>query len=473
MIVQRRRTITMGAAVFALLIAVPACSSSRSESDTGPGQATSANAAATGAASAANFGTLTSPCGKGDAKGATDQGVTDSSISIGYGDDRGFASQPGLNKEIGDAVKGMIKWCNDRGGINGRTLNGNFYDAAITQVNTAMTKACKSDFMLVGEGWAGDEGSEQTRIACKLPAVPAYTVGPDFANAPMMYQAIPNPVDYQPASGWYQMTKQFPDVTSGAGFMNATLPAIQATIAKQMPTAQAAGYKTLDCGVTLNYTGEPNYVPFAQKFKDCGAKIVYAPTPGPQLNGMLAAMNQVGARPKYLMQANGYTTDFAQSNGAGLADDVYVQAATQPLENAGAVPAVKQYVDVVAAVQGKTGVLGEQATSSFLLWANAAKTCGSTLTRQCMVNNLAKTHDWTGGGLHASTDPGGNLPPSCGMLLKLDKTTWTQAFPTKQAELQCDPAYRFKTPASTYGATLNPDRIATRFLTPDVIKPQA
>jgi len=150
-----------------------------------------------------------------------------------------------------------------------------------------------------------------------------------------------------------------------------------------------------------------------------------------------------------------------------------VQAATQPLENAGAVPAVKQYVDVVAAVQGKTGVLGEQATSSFLLWANAAKTCGSTLTRQCMVNNLAKTHDWTGGGLHASTDPGGNLPPSCGMLLKLDKTTWTQAFPTKQAEFQCDPTYRFKTPASTYGATLNPDRIATKFLTPDVIKPQA
>ncbi len=233
----------MGAAVFALLIAVPACSSSRSGSDTGPGQATSANAAATGTASAANFGTLTSPCGKGDAKGATDQGVTDSSISIGYGDDRGFASQPGLNKEIGDAVKGMIKWCNDQGGINGRTLNGNFYDAAITQVNTAMTKACKSDFMLVGEGWAGDEGSEQTRIACKLPAVPTYTVGPDFANAPMMYQAIPNPVDYQPASGWYQMAKQFPDVTSGAGFMNNTLPATQATIAKLIPTAQAAGYR--------------------------------------------------------------------------------------------------------------------------------------------------------------------------------------------------------------------------------------
>ena len=38
------------------------------------------------------FGTLDSPCGEGDATGATDQGVTDDQITIGYGDDAGFAS---------------------------------------------------------------------------------------------------------------------------------------------------------------------------------------------------------------------------------------------------------------------------------------------------------------------------------------------------------------------------------------------
>ena len=32
----------------------------------------------------------------------------------------------------------------------------------------------------------------------------------------------------------------------------------------------AAGYHILNCGVTLNYNGEPDYKPFAQKFLSCG-----------------------------------------------------------------------------------------------------------------------------------------------------------------------------------------------------------
>lgn len=41
------------------------------------------------------FGDLPSPCGPGTASGATQTGVTDTSITIGYGDDAGFAQSPG------------------------------------------------------------------------------------------------------------------------------------------------------------------------------------------------------------------------------------------------------------------------------------------------------------------------------------------------------------------------------------------
>src|SRR6266699_347436 len=74
-------------------------------------------------------GTLVSPCGHGSATGATANGVTNTSITIGYGDDAGYAAAPGLDKEMSDAVKPMIKWCNDQGGINGRKVIGNYYDA--------------------------------------------------------------------------------------------------------------------------------------------------------------------------------------------------------------------------------------------------------------------------------------------------------------------------------------------------------
>ena len=46
----------------------------------------------------ATFGTLPSPCGQGHATGATDQGVTNSTINIAYGDDRGFSGSPGWTR---------------------------------------------------------------------------------------------------------------------------------------------------------------------------------------------------------------------------------------------------------------------------------------------------------------------------------------------------------------------------------------
>lgn len=472
---QRRTLAKTGTAVALLLALVTGCSGTRAPStEAGPGSAGSASTAAPATTAAQSFGTLPSPCGPGDAKGATDQGVSNSSIRIGYGDDRGFAQSPGLNRAIGDAVKGMIKWCNAQGGINGRTIDGDFYDAAITQVTPVMQQACATDFMLVGEGWSGDEAAEQTRVGCRLPAVPAFTVGSDFANGPMMYQALPNPDDYQPASIFYQLAKQFPQDKDAFAFLNTTLPATTATIAKLVPTVQAAGFTVKDCGVTISYTGEPSYVAFALKFKACGAKVVYLSlNPGPVTYDLITAMNQVGVHPIYVMQANGYTPGFAQWNTAGLANNVYVMSSIEPLENAATVPAVQQYLNIVNSVNGTTGVLGMQAASSFLLWAEAAKSCGSTLTRQCLVDELAATHDWTAGGLNAPTDPGDNRLGTCGLELKLDGTKWTQAFPAQAGAFDCNSEYAFKTPASTWGTRLNANRIATTFLSANVIEPQS
>ena len=98
---------------------------------------------------------------------------------------------------------------------------------------------------------------------------------------------------------------------------------------------------------------------------------------------------------------------------------------------------MKQYIDIVKADGGAISQLGEQAVSSFLLWATAAKACGSTLTRQCMVNKMSKVHDWTGGGMHAATDPGNNKPPTCGMLIKLTAPSASREYPTKAGTFDC------------------------------------
>jgi hypothetical protein len=456
-------------AVAAVLVAA-GCGSSRG----GSSSATTAGGTATSAATASGkFGTLASPCGPGTAKGSTEQGVTDTSIHIGYGDDRGFSASPGLDKEMGDAVKAMIKWCNDQGGILGRQVVGDFYDAAITQVNTVMQQACKADFMLVGEGWALDESAESTRLGCNLVAVPGFSVGPDFANAPEMYQAVPNPDDYIPAAPYYEAAQLFPDAIKKSDVFRTTLSATETSNAKAVEGMQAAGFNLINCGVKINYTGEPDYKPFAQKFQSCGVTLLFSNTgPGPVWYNFLQAMDQVGVHPIILGEANEYTASMAQWNTAGLANNMYVREAFQPLENAAQIPAVKTYLDAVQATGGATSQLGAQASSSFLLWATAAKSCGSTLTRQCMVNYLAKVHNWTGGGLHAPADPGANLPPKCGVLIKLTGTTWAQFYPKAVGSYDCADKYLFKVSEANWGTTLGPDRIATKFLGPNLIKPQ-
>ena len=46
-----------------------------------------------------------------------------------------------------------------------------------------------------------------------------------------------------------------------------------------------------------------------------------------------------------------------------------------------------------------------------------------------MINQLSKVTSWTGGGLNAPGNPAKNLPPSCGLLMKLQDTKWVQAYP--------------------------------------------
>jgi ABC-type branched-subunit amino acid transport system substrate-binding protein len=466
---KKRRVLALAAAVTV----AAACSGSRgavsgNSISAGPGTSTAT------AGSGQKFGTLDSPCGPGQATGATDQGVTNSAIHIAYGDDRGFPAQPGLNKEMGDAVKAMIKWCNDQGGILGRQVIGDFYDAAISQVNSVMQQACKTDFMLVGEGWALDEAAEGTRVACNLVAVPGFAVGPDFANGPMKYEPVPGPDDYIVASVFFQAAKLWPEPVKKADFFHTTLAtATESTFAKNQEATAAAGWNLLNCGVKINYTGEPDYQPFAGKYQSCGAQLVYYNlTPGPPLFNFLTAMDQLGEHPIYVTEAADYTPEFAQWNTHHIADQTYTREAFQPIENADAVPAVKQYVDAVKAVGGSVDQLGEQAASAFLLWATQAKSCGSNLTRQCMVNALSKVHAWTGGGLHAPADPGNNKPSDCGLIMKLTGTTWAQYYPKTLGQYDCNPQYLFQISSTNWGTTLGPDRISTKFLTPNIIKPQ-
>ncbi len=415
------------------------------------------------------FGTLDSPCGKGTATGATATGITATSITIGYGDDAGYAAASGLDKEMSDAVKPMIDWCNEQGGINGRKVVGKYYDAKVLQVTQAMTQACNDKvFMLVGQGFVLDANQETTRIQCKLSTIPGFAVGTAFASGSGMQQPIPNPGDEEAVSSAYQVAKLFPAAVKKAAFAYADFPATTETRDKAAVGYPKAGWTFLDCDQHYNIAGESDWKPFASNLKACGVQaVVWVGSPDPNLENFLNASKQVGFTPIWVTDPNQYTAAFATWNGqnGGAADKVYVRQTNVPFELADQVPAVKQYMDLVQKDHGTIGLLGEQSASAFLLWATAVKSCASNVTAKCVLDAAAAEKDWTGGGLHLPTNPGDNTAPKCGMLMKLNGATWTKVEPTGSEVFDCNDNYVVKgvsTPAVT-AAKLNAQRISTEF----------
>ena len=118
------------------------------------------------------FGDIVWPCNPGTATGATDQGVTDTSILIGGGDDRGYAASLGLNITQTDTLKAFVEKCNDLGGINGREVLVELYDAKIFEVSNVWLDACPRLFMMVEEGFAVASLEEEKRVQCELAPIP-------------------------------------------------------------------------------------------------------------------------------------------------------------------------------------------------------------------------------------------------------------------------------------------------------------
>lgn len=412
---------------------------------------------------AETFGDLPSPCGPGNAGGPTAQGVTDTSIVIGYGDDAGYPSSPGLNHQMSDAIAAMVGWCNGQGGINGRQVVGNYYDAKITEVNNVMTEACGEVFMLVGEGWSLDSAQESVRRDCGLPAVPTYSVSPQFANAPLMVQPVPNPIDYTNVQVAKAMAEAFPEEVTHAAVMYANYAATVDTKDKVLETYPEWGFDFLDCPQEYNIAGESDWKPFAQNLKDCGAQVVYfTGSPYPNFENFLDAAHQIAFDPIYITDVNFYDQAFADWNVNGYADKVYIRNTFVPLEEADDQPATAKYLEIVEGDGGDVSQLGEQAASAFLMWATAAKACGSDLTRECVMAQLASVTKWTGGGMHAPSDPSSNLPQSCGMVMRMQGTTFERFQPADAGTFECSQNFvAHLTGPVVERAALDQDRISS------------
>lgn len=431
---------------FVCVIALVAAACGRNDKESGSN--TTSTTAGKQAAGAGAFGTSDVVCQGGSPSGSPAQGVTPTEIHIGTMADPGFAGRPGLDQELFDAATVFSQWCNDAGGINGRKIVVDLLDSALTNVQAKMTEACSKDFMMVGGGAVFDQNGVDTRLGCLMPEVPGYLVSAQARGAELQVQPIPNPLTQQPTGAYLYLEKKFPEATKAYGVLTGDLDTTKLVAKSQDEIAQGLGWKKVYDDIYAA-NGLADWTPIAQQLKDKGVKGLLWVGEPENLGKLLVALSDIGYQLDFIRaDANHYDQKLIDTAGAA-AKAIYVQDAFVPFEQADSNPATQQYLDAFAKYlpNGKAkALLGMQAWSAWLLWATAANECGDDLTRQCVYEHAKKIHSWTGGGLHAETDPGAGTASTCSAVIEVTPSGFELAKDLKPTDgiFRCDPKSVFE-----------------------------
>jgi ABC-type branched-subunit amino acid transport system substrate-binding protein len=418
---------------LALLVVVAlgagACGRSDDVTSRGGVSANAAPSASGGDAKSSTFGDLTDVCQDGEPRGAPAQGVTPTEINISTVSDPGFAGRPGLNQELFDSAAVFSKWCNDRGGINGRKIVVHERDAALTNVVPQMTSACLEDFMTVGGGAVFDQDGVKVRLECLMPDIAGYVVSPEARGADLTVQPVPNPVD-RVGNGLYKyLGKKFPAGRKAYGVITPDLPSTRQAGNQNKEVVDALGWKKVYDDVYPSL-GPTSWTPYAQALKSAGAKgLIWVGEPE-YLAKLIQAMHDIEYSPDFIsINANNYDEGLIDNAGASLQDNVYMSTPFVPFDEAEPGSATEQYLDAYAEYlpDGKArAAYGAQAFSAWLLFARAAKACGDNLTRKCVYDKARQVSDWTGGGLHAPQDVRANRVSECITVLRATTRGFTR-----------------------------------------------
>jgi len=187
--------------------------------------------------------------------------------------------------------------------------------------------------------------------------------------------------------------------------------------------------------VPYSSVGETSWLPIAQRLKNSGVRaisLVGVPEVLPQLT---KALQELGYKLDLIMVDAGFYADVLVNNGGDSVEGVVVRTGFSLFEEADRVLAVQDYLDMMKTYRpdGKVAGLGMQGTSAFLLFATAAKNCivsnAGVLSRSCIMEEISKVDQWTGGGLHAQSSPGTNTSSPCYQMITIKDGQFTRLYP--------------------------------------------
>lgn len=396
------------------------------------------------------FGDLPSPCGAGSATIAEGQNGGDTLV-LATATDRGADIAPGLTQEMYDAAVAFASWCNAQGGIAGLEIEVLDADGRLFEVPKMMERICTSAFAMVGGGWAFDDQSFPLFHECDMIDIAGYTVSTAKAMSDGMAQPIPNPTDVRNV-GWFVWAKEnHADAMSRFATIYPDIPSTKIVEESYIEELDRLGGVEVVDRIPYNAAGEANWAPFAQRLKEAEARTIAFVGSPEQFMPFMRAVREVGYEPELILQeANNYSDLLLNSD---VAEGVVLRTNITPFEEADRSAAIADYLAIMESENsdGKVAALGATAMSSYLLFAVGANAClaenDGVLERQCVLAKVNEIEGWTGGGLHAPSNPGTNRPSECTLLLQIVDGQFTRLFPELGSDddvadgYACDPSW--------------------------------
>ena len=282
-----------------------------------------------------------------------------------------------------------------------------------------MQESCEEDFAIVGSGAVQDNFWADTGAACGLIDIAGFSVTPEKAGvsgqdlvAARSVQPVPNPLDEFPTGAATILSEEYPDAGDHVGILNADLDTLITQAARQKEAYESIGFDVVH-EATYNVLGEANWAPFAAAIEAAGVTFLSFVGEGSNLALLQQALDEIGYDVEVTLQeANFYDPAYLEEAGPA-AEGTYLRNVFWPFEEAADNPATQQYVDAVEALDGKVALLGAQAWSAWLLFAQAARDCDrdDDLTRSCVLDDRGLGDGVDGGGPARRHQPGRERGP--------------------------------------------------------------
>jgi hypothetical protein len=420
-----RSTIASVAVLTALAVTLVAgCGRSGSSTQTPSNSATSGSSATSSAAAAkGDFGTLKGVCKPGTPKGGSGRGITATTVRVGTIADPGASVYPGLEQEFFDVADAFVKWCNDAGGINGRKIVLDKWDAKYFNVAASTIDACQHDFMLVGNGNAGDAPGVKPRLGCKLGEVPSYSVSNEAIAAGLQVNPTPNPINQFQIGPFRLLGAKFPETkTKGIAIGGSSFASLQAIGRRAKEAITSVGYR-----VPLlqeRPVAVVNWRPYMEQIKLSGATALSEAVGNLDDTPEISAISTVGLQLDYLLfGTQHYTRKTIAAAKATPFPPTWTYFSHLPFELADQYPVVKQLKGILTSTKPDIDLdeFTSLATNAWLLWMTSATECGDNLTQDCVLKQAGAHKDWTAGGFFSprDTDPNNPLAPTCYVMMKI------------------------------------------------------